>query len=259
MGIHFFIAQVLGSFLLLYFMRRQGGGMEVYYENAVWMTGAAGILTAIPMLFLYRRDSARRREAGLIRVRGAGLSLLDGVRLFVMGAALAQFVNFLMTFLVMFLDSDYQETMAMLEEGKGLLTLIFWMGIVAPAAEEMIFRWVVYLRLRDVRRPRFAMIVSGVLFGIYHGNVVQAIYASILGCMFAWLLEMSGNLFSCVLLHMGANVWALIYPELALWLLDGHREYEVLILPVLGFLAVVLAGGLRYFSRMGRSRGGRCV
>lgn len=35
--------------------------------------------------------------------------------------------------------------------------------------------------------------ISGLIFGIYHGNIVQGIYASILGTAFAWILEMSGG------------------------------------------------------------------
>lgn len=51
--------------------------------------------------------------------------------------------------------------------------MIFWMGIVAPAAEEMIFRWLIYLRLRDWLKMPVAAVISGLIFGIYHGNIVQ--------------------------------------------------------------------------------------
>ena len=88
--------------------------------------------------------------------------------------------------------------------------MIFWMGIIAPAAEEMIFRWLIYLRLRDWLKMPVAAVISGLIFGIYHGNIVQGIYASILGTAFAWILEMSGNIYSSMLLHMGANIWSLV-------------------------------------------------
>lgn len=51
--------------------------------------------------------------------------------------------------------------------------MIFWMGIIAPAAEEMIFRWLIYLRLRDWLKMPVAAVISGLIFGIYHGNIVQ--------------------------------------------------------------------------------------
>ena len=39
--------------------------------------------------------------------------------------------------------------------------MIFWMGIIAPAAEEMIFRWLIYLRLRDWLKMPVAAVISG--------------------------------------------------------------------------------------------------
>ena len=76
--------------------------------------------------------------------------------------------------------------------------MIFWMGIIAPAAEEMIFRWLIYLRLRDWLKMPVAAVISGLIFGIYHGNIVQGIYASILGTAFAWILEMEWKYFTAV-------------------------------------------------------------
>ncbi len=57
------------------------------------------------------------------------------------------------------------------------------------------------------------MVISGMIFGIYHGNLVQAVYAGILGMVFADFLEISGCLWSSVLLHMGANIWSLVSPR----------------------------------------------
>ncbi len=235
-----------------------GGGDEVYYENAVWLTGAAGLLTAVPMTFLYGRDRKRRMEAGLVPQRGQGrLTVPEGIWIFFIGAALAQFMNFVMVFFSLLVESDYQENMAMMEEGKSLGVLIFWLGIAAPAAEEMIFRWVVYLRLRDMRGMVSAIVVSGLLFGIYHGNIVQAIYASVLGMAFAWLLEMTGNLLTSILLHAGANIWSLVYPDLVTWMI--RSSHVALLIPMLAVLAAVLICGFRYFSAKGRHRGSRCI
>ena len=62
--------------------------------------------------------------------------------------------------------------------------------------------------------------ISGLIFGIYHGNLLQAIYASMLGMVFAYILEMSGIIWSCVLLHMGANVWSLIISQFGLEIVE---------------------------------------
>ena len=64
-----------------------------------------------------------------------------------------------------------------------------------------------------------AAVISGLIFGIYHGNLVQAVYASLLGIVFAYILDISGCLWSSVLLHMGANIWSLISPDLYTWII----------------------------------------
>ena len=67
----------------------------------------------------------------------------------------------------------------------------------------MIFRWLVYLRLRDHFSVLVSAVISAAFFGIYHGNVLQAVYAFILGALFAWFLEMGGNKWTSVLMHIG--------------------------------------------------------
>ncbi|MDO4340568.1 MAG: CPBP family intramembrane metalloprotease [Eubacteriales bacterium] len=259
MGIHFLIAQILGGALMLFLMGRAGNGQDAYYDNAIWLTGVTGICTMIPALFFFRRDYAARKSTGVIPKNGQQhISAGEGIWLFFTGAALAQFGNILMAFLMLFFDSsEYQETMSMLTDGKSLAMMIFWMGIVAPAAEEMVFRWLIYLRLRDYTRMLWAAVISGAIFGIYHGNLVQAIYAGILGTVFAYILEMTGNLMSSVLLHIGANVWSLIYPEIAVRLLDTSAQF--LILAWIGLLLLILVTGLLYFTEKGRKRGKRSI
>ena len=98
-----------------------------------------------------------------------------------MGAAFSQFANMLVGILQSVLNyQEYQESMDQLMEGKQMWFLILSMGIIAPLAEEIVFRWLIYLRLRDYMRMGAAAVISGLIFGIYHGNLVQAVYASFL-------------------------------------------------------------------------------
>lgn len=146
-------------------------------------------------------------------------------------------------------SSAYQESMTRITEGKSLLMMIFWMGIIAPVAEEMIFRWLIYLRLRDWLKMPVAAVISGLIFGIYHGNIVQGIYASILGTAFAWILEMSGNIYSSMLLHIGANIWSLLISEYALDLYSMKYGVQILILIYL-ILLISVVYCLTHFEKM---------
>ena len=179
----------------------------------------------ISALIFYHRDKVRRIAGGLIPVqKKVRLSLPQILLLLLAGAGLAQYGNFLMAMLQSFISSTtYQDSMTRITEGKSLLMMIFWMGIVAPAAEEMIFRWLIYLRLRDWLIMPVAAVISGLIFVIYHGNIVQ-------GIAFAYILEMSGNIYSSMLLHMGANIWSLLITEYALDLFSTKYGMQILIL-----------------------------
>lgn len=85
------------------------------------------------------------------------------------------------------------------------------------------------------------------IFGVYHMNLTQAVYAGILGFVFAYFLEITGSLWASVLLHMGANIWSLILPELLL-----RMPEEQMITAAMGIYLVllcVLGTGSSYFKK----------
>lgn len=234
-------------------MKMNGGGSQVYYDNAVLLTGITGILAMLPCLYLYRKDHIARKAGALIPQKTAAGKLTAGevTLIFVMGAAFSQFANMFVALLQSFIDyQEYQETMDQITGNKSLGFLIICMGVIAPIAEEVVFRWLIYLRLRDYMKMGAAAVISGLIFGIYHGNLVQAVYASILGMVFACFLELTGNLWTSVLLHMGANIWSLVSPYVVQWLMEKY--VLSIFLMVLLFIAVMVLG-TGYFIRKSES------
>ena len=58
--------------------------------------------------------------------------------------------------------------------------------LIIPAAEEMVFRGIGYGGLRDEMGPAWAALFSALFFGAFHGNLVQGIYAGLLGIDFSF-------------------------------------------------------------------------
>ena len=79
-------------------------------------------------------------------------------------------------------------------------------GIVSPITEEIVFRGLVYNRLRRTFSLPISLITSSLLFGIYHGNIVQAFYGFLLGLLIAWIYEKYGSFLMPVLIHSTANI-----------------------------------------------------
>ncbi len=76
--------------------------------------------------------------------------------------------------------------------------------ILAPIGEEFVFR-----KLIVDRTQRFgalpSMLISGLLFGLMHGNFYQFFYAAMLGCVLAYIYYNTGNLFICIAIHCIIN------------------------------------------------------
>ena len=85
--------------------------------------------------------------------------------------------------------------------------------LVIPIAEELLFRGVVYRRIRLLLHAVPAIILSAVIFGLVHVNLVQGLYAGILGLLLAFLYEKTGCFYAPVLGHIAANTVAVMRQE----------------------------------------------
>ena len=90
-------------------------------------------------------------------------------------------------------------------------------GLVTPVAEEIVFRGIIYNCLRRSVKVKPAIFISAMIFGLYHMNTVQGIYAFLIGCLIAYAYEYFGDFRMPVAIHIIANVLAycLTYTSLA--------------------------------------------
>lgn len=88
-----------------------------------------------------------------------------------------------------------------------LLGLVCY-GLIAPVAEELLFRGVIYGWLRRMMNRKLAVVFSALLFGLYHMNIVQGIYGALMGCLMVYAYEYFGSFIAAVAIHITANVLA---------------------------------------------------
>ena len=84
------------------------------------------------------------------------------------------------------------------------LTAFFVMVLLAPALEEWIFR-----KLLVDRTIRYgegtAIFLSGLMFGLFHGNLNQFVYTFLVGTFWAFIYVKTGRLRYTIYLHMALN------------------------------------------------------
>lgn len=117
------------------------------------------------------------------------------------------------------LSSSYAESSEILYSISFPLQLLGW-GILSPIAEELIFRGVIYNRLKLMMKPIAAMLWSALIFAAYHGNLVQGVYAGLCGIMFVWMYERYGSIKAPILAHVAINITSVVLTqyEIFIWL-----------------------------------------
>ena len=70
---------------------------------------------------------------------------------------------------------------------------LFGTSVVTPILEEMLYRGIVYNRLKRSGRTGMAIVISGLAFGFIHFNLVQFLYAGLIGIFLAVVYETEGT------------------------------------------------------------------
>jgi membrane protease YdiL (CAAX protease family) len=97
-----------------------------------------------------------------------------------------------------------------------LVETLFFVGILAPIMEEIIFRKILLSRLRRFG-DSFSIFVSALAFGMFHGNLSQFFYAVALGCILGYTVVKTGTIKYSIILHMCINIFgSVIMPGISL-------------------------------------------
>ncbi|MCI5855930.1 MAG: CPBP family intramembrane metalloprotease [Agathobacter sp.] len=94
--------------------------------------------------------------------------------------------------------------------GGAFVFQIIGSAILTPILEEMVYRGVIYARLRRDMGMLPAILLSALLFGIMHFNIVQFIYAFVLGVMLSLFMEKCGHFSAAVLGHVTVNLISVV-------------------------------------------------
>lgn len=103
-----------------------------------------------------------------------------------------------------------ENTMQQLTLESPLWANLLFCGILAPIMEELVWRKLIIDRLRRYG-DLFAILTSGLLFGLIHGNFGQFFYAAMVGIVLGGVYLYTGKLRYTVGLHMALNLVGGVY------------------------------------------------
>ena len=245
-GIHFVIGAVVSQALILFLMLT-GRGLGQVSRYSLAATGVTGLLTVPIAVWLMRSDE---KQGGFYRRGRFGRRLGPGevVWMLLLGMSVCHLANMLLSILqIARLFPGYGELSERVFSDQDVLSMLFWVGLVAPIAEELIFRGLVFRRLLDDMRVGWAIGLSAFFFGIYHGNVLQFLYAGIFGACCAYCSYRLESLWAPVLLHIGANCWSVALTQLASG--GATPELGYVLLLVMGVEVVIVVFSIVAFCK----------
>ena len=87
-------------------------------------------------------------------------------------------------------------------------------GICGPILEELIFRGIVYNKLKEFNKPMTAIILCSLVFALFHLDLINAIYAFGVSFMFIYLYEKYKTLKAPMIMHISLNTTIILCANL---------------------------------------------
>ena len=162
---------------------------------------------AFPLFMLYIKPVPARRP-----LRDEKIGCVEFSMLFLVSVAVMQLGNVLSNILVTLITryTGYVEptTTDTISEAP-FPVIILVVVIIGPIIEELIFRRAIIDRLGKYGE-KMAIAVSSVAFGIFHGNLNQLIYATLLGFILGNMYVKSGKIRYPIMMHMLVNMFGTV-------------------------------------------------
>lgn len=204
----------LGNLILtgiLIALRSFGVSFSGINETVLSTVLAAGIYLlslaiVIGLPWILRKHSTSREEVGLARFPSwadLGLAPVGFVVYFLITGV----VLYIVTLLVPSFDTDQVQQTGFdnLARQHEYLLAFLTLVVIAPIAEEILFRGYLYGKLRKSAPIWLAVIITSVLFGTVHGQWNVAVDVFSLSVVLCALREVTGGIWAGILVHMLKN------------------------------------------------------
>ena len=220
--------------------------MDLVIPYTLPLTAVSAVITFVPMILFYYFDKKKGR--GFIESNAKPLDFLMAA---LGGAGIAIVLNVIIGISGLAnLDTSFMEVSEAISSPP-FPVILLCAGVIAPIIEELIFRGLVFNRIKYNYNAVAAIIISAIVFGIYHGNLTQGVYATLLGLCLAYVYNKTENLLVPICIHISANVIVNFYGKLSenfdtvTKFLESAAIFMVVLLLCLIFAIV----GIIYFIR----------
>ena len=180
--------------------------ISVIYSGAAANAALITLISNVCTLGILLAFFALRKKDMLKEINASPIPALTYVPLSVMGMCFAVLVTFIMGILPISEEvwAEYNQSASVIDSA-GFIPMLSTV-IIAPIAEETVFRGLVYTRLKHAMPAWVAAILQAVIFGALHGQIIWMAYAFVMGLVLAATVESTGSLFAGMAVHICFNL-----------------------------------------------------
>lgn len=204
-------------------------------KNVFTLTAAAAIITFGIYVLMFRKKEInlfRRYKLKKITFKNSSIIALSSL-------GLALFSGSLVNILINVFPS-YNEASAAIDSNMGSVLGVISVVLVIPIFEEVLFRGLIYNELKTHLNIVVAIILQSLIFAIAHGNMLQGIYAFIMGAVVAIIYDKTRSIFAPILFHVMYNLLGSIILPIILSDVDGYYISSLIVGAIITALSLIL-------------------
>ena len=234
------------------------GLYEKYLNDALFQTGIE-ILSSVfcillPFVFFGRIISKRYTGAEILPLEKPKDTTLS-VFAVPFGVGLCMAANIVTSYLIVFMGlfgvKLSSPEMLRVDGFAGFLLSVIQVSVAAALVEEISLRGSVMQNLRKYG-DTFAVVMSAVVFGIMHMNLVQAPFAMIVGLGLGFITVKTGSIWPAIVVHAINNFFSTVSTYLPQWGVDEKAVNIIYSLALYAFLGLGVVFGYFFIRRAGR-------
>ena len=194
---------------------------DIIYHSGVALSIASIMAMLVMGLILRKMPSFSKKQKITIKTLVMFYILMQGLQL------LGNYILIPMDMIAEYMGYNFDEAMSVANDFSVLFSAFFYSVVVAPVAEEILCRGILMGYLEKYGKA-FAVLITAMLFGLLHQNIVQFPITMLIGILFGYLAQRY-SLMVAIVLHVLNNLSVEITSYLG-------QKYEIIYLIDVAFL-----------------------
>lgn len=168
---------------------------KIYNYSIIAMT-----LAMVPItIYLYKKNYQKENKVDYKKIP----------LMIIIGISISLFYNML--------TIELQTTKTIID--MNLFIIIIYTSILGPVFEEILFRYTALNKTKKMYKEKYAILLNCIIFALLHTNIINIIYAFILGLILSFIYTKHKNIIYPIIIHISANFISIFLKEYNLSLL----------------------------------------